>query len=405
MTVAPDGAIVTAPTPAAVEPHLRYRQSTVRSYATGCPRATVLASQQTTGSVGSSADLGSAFAAVAAEVRRTLYRHQEPQMSTEEAVNVMREVLATGPWILSPADYNGDGTSAGLVQMVCNLADEKWQPGRFMVIEGQTRPFDGVGRMSVEIPCPDGEIRTFTGAPDLIVSDPPHAIRIIDDKTGQARPTDPREMPPDGEPIRGVQYLTAPRSSFFQLVGYFAIAAAQWPSVQHATLAEKNWRWNSRPREATISRADLEHLLPYLGDVMMKLDRGLREGDGSDYAKPRPCSACNTRCPVNLTCPVPAEQRGVGVLSTPEQADTAAARWVAVKAVDKRLREAIKSHVEESGRPAEVGDGSVIGWKPKANGKGRDFCVHHPEPPADTAATDDAFVESLEAELARTVPA
>lgn len=386
-TIAPDGAVVMVTAPASeAEPELRYRQSTLRAYLE-CPRRTILASPLTTGTIGSSADLGSAFAATAAEIRRTLRRQGESQIATQEAVEVMREVTATGPWVLDADDY------MRLVQMVCNFAEEKWNPARFMAIEQ---------RLSMEIVCPDGEIRTFTGTPDVVIADPgdPPGVVIVDDKTGMARPQSPKEPPPEGEPIRGAQYLS--EHGYFQLVGYGALAMHEWPRIQRATLREKNWRWMGPPREATMTRDDLEHVLPYLGRLMMQLDRGLREGERSEFAKPRPGTQCNTRCPVALSCPVPQEQRGLGVLGSRSAADEAARRWVVIRALDQQLRKGLKAIHDETGYCPQVGDGRVVRWKDKADGKGRDFGAF--DPPANGEAqqrADEDFVASLAAELAK----
>lgn len=405
--LAPAGATITAPAGTGADAALRYRQSTLRSFYE-CPRSTVLASQLTTGIIGSSADAGSAFHAVAAEVRRTLRspaRRLKPgqplpsyvigtgesQMSTQEAVEIMREVIAAGPWILSPTDYAGDGDTVGLVQMVCNLADEKWNPSRFMAIEQ---------RLSMEILCPDGEIRLLTGTPDYVVADPGSTPGIIigDDKTGLAKPPTPRVAPEDGEPIRGAQYL----AEFFQLAVYWILAANEWPFAQQAIGREKNWRWNGPPREIVFTRDDLEHLVPWVADIMMKLDRGLTEGEGSEYAQPRSGAKCTKRCPVARSCPIPAEQRGVGALDSDEAADAEAARWVVIRAVGEQMREALKTRFEETGRPIVVNENLHVRWKPKANGKGRDFGAFAPADPAPvTPAADDAFVASIEQELQR----
>jgi hypothetical protein len=392
--VAPDGAVIAAPTAAVShgesdpDPALRYRQSTVRDYVTGCPRSVVLSSHLTTGTIGSSADLGSALHATGAEMRRTLRRHGEVQMSTEEAVCIMREVTGRGPWVIAPEDY------MRLVEMTCNMAAETWNPSRFMAIEQ---------RLWMDVVCPDGETRRFTGTPDLVIADPPDGIILLDDKSGLAKPQTPREAIPPGEAIRGAQYLSA--GGFFQLVAYFALCAAEWPRVQRATLREKNWRWPlDPPREATIDRADLEHILPYIGMAMQQLDQGLREGEGSEFAQPRPGAHCATRCPVKRSCPVPVEQRGLGVLDSDEAADVEAKRWHVIRALDKEMRAALKTYHEES-EPTyapRVNDSLVVRWKDKANGAGRDFGAFAPEePPTVTASDEDVlapWLASLEAQ-------
>ena len=413
-TIAPDGAVIAAaPTVVAHDASspLRYRQSALRSYYE-CPRSTILASSLTTGGIGSSADAGSAFHAIAAEVRRTLRSptHRlkpgqplpnyvvgqgESQMSTQEVVEIAREVIVTGPWILSPTDYMGDGDTVGLVQMVCNLADEKWNPSRFMAIEQ---------RLSMEIVCPDGEVRLLTGTPDYVVADPgqPPGIILGDDKTGLAKPPSPRVTPEEGQPIRGARYL----AEFFQLAVYWILAANEWPFAQRCIGREKNWRWNGPPREIEFTRNDLEHLIPWVADLMMKLDQGLRGGEGSEYAQPRAGAKCVTRCPVALSCPIPPEQRGVGALHSDEAADAAAKAWVVVRAQDKQLRAALKTYHEEQPehRAPVVNEDMNVRWKAKADGRGRDFGafpVREPATAGPPSAADDAYFDQWLAELER----
>lgn len=336
---------------AAVVSPLRYRQSTLRSF-TSCPRRVVLATAQTSGLVGSSAALGSAFHAVAAEILRTLYRQSETQMATEEAVAVMREVLAGGEWVLGADDYRW------LKQMVLTFADYEWPISRFMAIER---------RLTCEILCPDGEIRALTGTPDLVMADPPGAAIVLDHKTTLGVPRSPREMPADGEAIRGMDYLS--EGGYFQLVAYGTLILHTWPRTQRVVLREQNYRWGGPPREAVMSRDDLEHSLPYLGLLMQQLDTALREGEGHELAAARPGPWCATRCPVARSCPVPQEQRGLGVLDGPEAARGEAERLQVINALRDQMTKALKTYHEATGEFVEVGSGELLGWH--VNGDGR----------------------------------
>lgn len=328
---------------------LRYRQSRLRSFIE-CPRRTVHETGGVRGTVGASADLGSAFHATAAEILKTLWRAGEPTMATEEAVVIMREVLDEGPWVLDAPD------DRWLRQMVCSFVAEPWNPARFLAIED---------RLSFGLPCPDGEVRLLTGTPDLVIADPPRGLVIVDHKTGMGRPRDPREAPPEGEPIRGEEYMSA--GAGFQLYVYGLLAFKQWPRAQTVTLREKNWRWGGPPREATMGREALEHVEPYVARVMMQLDGALTAGE----AEPRPGPHCTTRCPVTRSCPVPSEQRGLGVLTDLSEATSEAERWVTIRALDKQMREALKAHHEATGTYIPVGD-KQLGWHADPRG-GRKF--------------------------------
>src|SRR3954463_5942427 len=86
-----------------VSPMTTFRQSLLSSFEQ-CPRRAMhgmaIDDDITVGNVGSSADLGSAFHAVAAEILRTLHRQGEEQIPTQEAVEILYEVLRAGPWVL-----------------------------------------------------------------------------------------------------------------------------------------------------------------------------------------------------------------------------------------------------------------------------------------------------------------
>lgn len=324
---------------------MKYRQSLLTSFAT-CPRRALhgmaIDDDVTLGNVGASADLGSAFHATAAEILRTLYRQGEQAIPTEEAITIMREVLAAGPWIL-PADERDD-----LRALVLSFAGYyTWDTTRIMALEK---------RLEAEIPCPDGEVRTFTGQPDLLLADPPGGAILVDWKSGRAVPPTPRAHE-RGETITGKQYLSD--RGHAQLDAYGFLVMRNYPGVQRTTLRELHLR-SGEVREATLDRDELEHIERELADLMMKLDRAILEGEGSELWRPRPGRQCLRKCPVSVTCPVPAEQRGVGMLSTEDAQDAAAARYVVVDAVRQTLREALKAAYEESGRSIPTGDGRVL---------------------------------------------
>lgn len=420
-TIAPDGAVlapagtIVVPGPAQeTRPEYRYRVTTLRAYACGCPRSTVLSSPLTTGGIGTSGGRGSLMHAAIAEILRTLWRHGEQRFErTEEAVAILREVAAKGPWVVTAADMlgsrNPDGTTAqsGVLQMIGSFAQEEWPVRRFMIIEGATPPFDGEGRMTMEIVCPDGEIRTLSGAPDLVIADPPSTAIIVDHKSGLARPREPREAPAEGQPIRGMEYLTDPAGDYEQLCGYAALVMHAFPAVKTVIGREKNWRWNGPYREVVLTRDFVaEHVIPHIAKTMMFLDQGRTEGEGSEFAQPRACTSCLTRCSVKRSCPIPAEERGVGALDSDGAADAEAARWVVVRALDPEQRNALKQYVAETGRNPRLPDGREVRWDgEKPN---RKFGAFPPVAPAEAeeqavacSRSDEDFVAAMEAELAR----
>ncbi len=390
--VAPDGAVIAAPREVVsgevLDPALRYRVTTLRRYTCECPRSTVLSSSLTTGGLGSSGDRGSLLHAAIAEILRTLWRAGEARFErTEEAEVILREVAAKGPWVVTAADMlgsrNADGTTAqsGLVQMIGSFAQEKWPIHRILRIEGAEAPFASEGRMTMEIPCPDGEIRMLSGQPDLVIAAPPSTAIIIDHKQSMGRPREPRDAPPEGEPIRGMEYLTDPAADYEQLCGYAALVMHAYPAVKTVLAREKNWRWNGPYREVVLTREFVqEHVIPHIAKTMMQLDRGRTEGEGSEFAQPRACTACPTRCSVKRSCPIPVEERGVGALDSDEAADAEAARWVVIRALEPEQRKALKTYVAERKRNPRLPDGREVRWDgEKPN---RKFAAHPPEIPA-----------------------
>jgi hypothetical protein len=362
-----------------------YRQSLLSSYEQ-CPRRALhgmaIDDDLTVGNVGASADLGSAFHAFAAEYLRTLWRQNEPNMPTQEAVEIAYEILAHGTerlnvatgevhrqkWVL-PSDERDD-----LIWMVLGFCRYEWQPRQIMP-EGTDLDRDG-GRLSADIVCPDGVTRTLTGQPDVILADPPDGIVIVDHKSGKGKPKAPRSEP-DAEIATGKQYLS--ERGHFQLDSYGLLGLRKYPQAQRAILRELHLR-SGKTREAVLGRDELEHVERQIGLHLMLLDeaRALFEaGESETHAllRPRPGSWCARKCPVAASCPVPAEQRGVGALDSDEAADAAAGRYVVVDGLRQTLREQLRTYYEEVGRPPMVGDGTGAFWRPKANGRGRDFGI------------------------------
>lgn len=338
-----------------------YRQSLLRSFEV-CARRTLadlkIPDELSVGNSGALADLGSAAHAVFAAILRDLHRDGQDQPSTTRALELMRRVLLEGEWVL-PTDERHI-----LRELTMSFATYyRWDTKRIMALE---QP------LSLELLCDDGEIRTLTGQPDLIVADPPDGLIVVDFKTGTGIPKSPRQMPAEGEPIVGREYLSP--SGTYQLDVYGLLALRRYPAAQRVTLRELHLRFGHR-REATLGRDELPEVERQIATQMMLLDRAISEGDDSPLWRPRPGRHCLRQCPVSRSCPVPAEQRGMGALDSPEAANAEAARFVVVDALRQRQRDALKAYHEETGEAPEVGDGRGLFWKRKEKG-GRSFDVH-----------------------------
>lgn len=378
-----------------------YRQSLLRSFEI-CPRRALhelqVPNDLSVGNVEATADLGSAAHAALVEILATLRREGfsvdengerqvVDQLSTQEGIEVMYETLMQGDWVL-PTDERQQLRE--FVLSFCSQKRYRIPPSRIMALEQ---------RLSLDLPCPDGKTRTLTGQPDVVLSDAPDGLVVIDFKTGRGKPPSPRQMPEDGHPIIGRQYLSV--GGTYQLFIYGLLTLREYPRAQHVTLREL-WLRFGEVREATLSRVELEHVEREIAVQMMLLDRAIDEGpdSGSKLTNPRPGRQCLRGCPVSTSCPIPEEQRGEGAISSPEDADENARRMVKVTAVRTALIARLKAWHEETGHCPEVGDGTQVRWEGEKGS--RKFGAHPPALPApSTDETDAAFVASMEAELAR----
>jgi hypothetical protein len=285
-------------------------------------------------------------------------------MSTEEAAVIAREVYATSLMTLDSEDYGA------LIGMAVRFAEYEWDVKRILAQEDPLR---------TDLVCPDGEVRTVKGQPDLIVTDPPYGLKIYDWKTGLGQPRSPRKKEDDGEPVEGKQYLSD--TGKYQRLVYGMLALHQWPSARYAILWEIPMRFPKYgPRYARLDRSQLEHVEPKLAADMMNLDRGVAEGPHSDVWEPRNGSQC-IHCEVASSCLVPPRQRGVGSAMTQVDFDIEARRYVRGKAMYEQAAERLKAVAEETGGHGHVNSRESVRWGPEPDawrekGGGRKFGVH-----------------------------
>lgn len=346
-----------------------FRQSTLRSMEQ-CPRRTRFALEAgdlTTGWTEGSADLGTVFHSYANEYLNTLKRPEcrgERQMATEDAINVLREVYNASSIILDTEGYEA------LVGMALRFCEAEWDVSRILFQEEALR---------VDLVCPDGEVRTVKGQPDLIYSDAPYGVIIYDWKTGMGQPKSPRKKEEDGAVVEGKQYLSDTGKYQRQVYGLLALHAL--PGARYALLREVPMRFPSYgPRVARLDRSELEHVEPRLAAHMQKLDEGLREGPQSPIWAPKNGSHC-MKCEVQASCPVPRRQRGDGAIADQGDADIVARRYVRGKAMYEQAAEQMKARVEIGGSPGRLNAQSEVRWGPEPDawmqkGGGRKFGVH-----------------------------
>lgn len=317
------------------------RQSALKTY-DQCPmRAVNEALRDFSDYSSGPASLGTAFHMFMEEFLRTLQRQRETSMPTEEAVNIMREVIAQPGCPHLSLEQQRE-----LVIVVLQAAQRKWRADRILMIEE---------RLFATVPCPDGVERRITGKPDVVFADPPSGAVCGDYKVSWAVPPTPR----DGDTTRdsGRPYLS--ERGTFQLDTNGLLIMRNLPAVEKVMLREYYPRLDE-VREATLRRSELEHVEQRLGLIVMRFEMAL---GGVLEAEPRPGKWCS-HCPISRECPVPEGDRDVGVLDSPEVADAEAARWQVVSELDDDMRKALKAYHEETGYAPAVGDGRVARWEP-----------------------------------------
>lgn len=347
-----------------------YRQSTLRAMEI-CPRRTRFAletGELKTGWTKGSTNLGTIFHSFVARYMDQLASPEfrpAKQMPTEEAAVIAREVYAESPFTLDHEDFDA------LIGMAVRFAaDFKWDVNRILAKEDPLR---------VDLLCPDGQVRTVKGQPDLIVADPPRGLIIYDWKTGMAQPKSPKKQEGDGEPVEGEKYLSD--TGRYQRLVYGLLALRQWPSAQYAIMWEVPMRFASHgPRYARLSREGLERIEHKLAIDMMRLDQGVEEGPQSPIWEPRPSSKC-VHCEVASSCPVPPRMRGEGAVSDQVSLDIEARRFARGKAMYEQAAERLKAASAEAGAHGHLNGAESVRWGPEPDawaqkGNGRKFGVH-----------------------------
>jgi hypothetical protein len=299
-----------------------------------------------------------------AEYLRTLWRTGESQMSTEEAMVILREVarqrdVPDEDVVLVPARER-----RLLRIVVLRIAQTPLNMTRLIDVERQLK-------MVVSYTRDDGRTitRMVTGRPDAVLADPPGGAIVLDLKTA---PSAPAAVPEDYDGSDG-DHLHVSVGGYWQQKTYGALLLANYPSLERVTLRE----WYPLPdevREATVTRAQMEHIEHELSTIVELLDRALEGGSRSPIWAPSPgswCAYCErpTACPIDLTARVTQ-----GGLTSDAQARKVAAETTVATAVRSEGLKAMKSYHEATGRPIPVSNAktrSEYRWTKDAAGKRR----------------------------------
>lgn len=356
-----------------------YRQSLLRG-STICMRRTLhglgVGDDLPTGWVEHYGDLGTAWHAYMEVYLRTLGmtwdgERGEEQMPTQEAVEIMYEVLATLPFTLP---FEAMDELRGMVLGFCHI---KWSPKLLAQVDFEVE-------LRADVACPDGEIRVLKGTPDVLTFDPPDGILVIDAKSGRGRARGPRVEPAAGEIVENRKWL----SDMFQGDTYSLLALRRYPSARKVTFRELHLR-SGQVRQAVMTREQLEHVERKLAVVMMNLARAIDEGEGSPLWRPRPGGHCASQCPVSRSCPIPQEMRGDGAIETAEEADAGAGRLAVLEGERKALIGQLKAWTKDPTHPLPAAnENEVASYKPPV-GTGRKFGIWKRDD-IETTSTEEA---------------
>lgn len=343
---------------------------------------------------------GTLFHSFAAEALRTMREQKETRIPPAEALEIMYEVAAqrdVEPWdrVVLPQQF-----WPHLRLCVLKFAkDMSFSVDMLVAIEE---------RITVPLPyrMPDGSAgeRLFSGQPDALLFDPPDGAVVIDFKTGRALPPEPRKaldeytyMDSEKEALTRLSW-----EGYAQQRAYGMLVMRRYPSVQRVTLREV-YVYRGVTREATIFRADLEHVEREIATDLEQLDRAVAAGprfagtglprDPWPASPGRSCSWCSgaNRCPIEATA------RSYKAIASPEEAERAAAEFHVADGVRATTRKALKEYCEVTGELIPVRNAKgrkVMGFNVKSDGS-QSFGVFTPEGSDRSSSPDPRMEEAF----------
>jgi hypothetical protein len=227
--------------------------------------------------------------------------------------------------------------------------------------------------------------RTLSGMPDAIVLDkdrPDDSVIVLDWKATWALPPERdsgregREDPDRAEEKAAERNLSY--EGYFQQRFYAWLILKNYPSINAVTLREF-YVYRSKPRAATITRAQLERVERELGTLAREFDLALGYGkpkklrypdiQGTPW-EPSPGKHCYF-CPLRHHCPIADEVLNTIAIQNPEQAKRAIAILEVAEATAKQVKEAARPYAEEHGPiPGRHSKGRRV-WGPRTNSAGK----------------------------------
>jgi hypothetical protein len=201
--------------------------------------------------------------------------------------------------------------------------------------------------------------RLVTGQPDARLYDGPDGRVVLDWKTTPKAPPAPAESKRDeagdvyGDDVPG----NVSDEGYYQQRVYAFLEWANDPELERVTLREV-YPLDSdglQVRRATLYRSrDFERIERELSLAVELLDRAIAAGSRSPLWKPQPGKHCLRACPRPASCPIPRDERAIGGIEGPKQAEEWAGQMLTAQAVYQHRREALKAWHEATGHPIPV---------------------------------------------------
>jgi PD-(D/E)XK nuclease superfamily len=310
---------------------------------------------------------GILFHRTMAMILHTLLEQGEEEIPTQEAIEILYEVARQRD--LLPEDrVRCSMRDLALVRLgvVKCVTDNRFSVNRLVSIED--RLFAKVTYLD-----DDGhEVeRVVSAQPDALLADVNDTAVVLDWKLTWALPPERKERTDQDQQFgHHVSY-----EGYFQQRFHGLVVMRTYPTIQRVRLREY-YPLRGKVRSATVKREDLEHIEREISLLCYEFDRLRREGGPWLPSPGKHCGFC--RAPAK--CPIEADARGEGAISSARMAERYAAEREVADVVRTDRTEALKVWVSNHG-PVKVKaskERREIGWRIGSSG-GKNFGAYVPD--------------------------
>lgn len=218
-------------------------------------------------------------------------------------------------------------------------------------------------RFFADLRLKTGEVVPITGQLDLLLTDPPHGLVIVDYKSGWARPKDPRN---EAEAEREGGGLT--ELGWAQNLIYCFLLFENFPTIDYVIFREVHVMWGKERRAKTERWEMNERLRDLLVAKVTQLHLAVREGPESARWTPSAGVHC-ALCARPQACPI-MDDEDIDV-STPRGRQLVAQEWIVAGAARSHRTKILHGLIDQHG-PVEiphVEGRKAVGWKYEENGR------------------------------------